>query len=314
MGRPLDRRWRVLDPSVRALMAQQESPTDPPAMVEHLVDELHHNMFQRPPTRDDLPIDVDMAASFCGATVTYLDAGPAGSVRHEGDRYHIQVNSTVSPGRVRFSVAHEVLHIPFLAATRDTSRTDHDLSELDWSDQEELLCDEGAAHLLMPASAVREILPVCPTIDDVHAVADECGTSLEASLRRTAQLCGLPASAVVLEHRLKPVERRALARAEREPQLFVDLAATPPSPRLRVAYAINFGLFIPRDKSVDDACPLADIESSGRVDFVGSTGLVRPAKPVVVSAESVPLWRGDELTQRVLALVVDADAWNAAAV
>ncbi len=299
-----------LDAPVDALLAAEPPADDPPSVIRNLVDRLHERMYGHPPTPDDLPIDVEMAASFLGAEVAYADGGPAGSVRHDGDRYRVRVNAEASDGRVRFSVAHEIIHIPFLSATGATSRTDRETVRVDWSDQEELLCDIGAAQLLMPASAVQPMLPARPTIDDVDEVAKRCGTSLEASLRRTAQLCGLPGSAVVLEPKLKPAEVRALAAAEQQPQLLAGFETPTPRPRLRVAYAIDCGLFVPRDKSVADDCPLADIDSLGRVDFVGNSGLVPSGQHVSVSAVSAPLRRGDALVPRVLALVFEADAWR----
>ncbi|MEM8621741.1 MAG: ImmA/IrrE family metallo-endopeptidase [Actinomycetota bacterium] len=267
-------------------------------------------MYGHLPTADDLPIDVEMAASFFGAKVRYSSGGPAGSVRHEAGRYLITVNGQHSHGRVRFSVAHEVMHIPFMSATGATGRTD-ETEHVDWSNQEELLCEIGAAELLMPATAVGSLISLRPTMDDVHAVARHCGTSLEASLRRTVELSGLSGSAVVLERRLKPTEIRALEQAKSS-LVASGPRAVRPAPQLRVAYAINYGFYIPKHKSIAASCPLAAIETSGRVDFVGDSGLVMPGRNVAVSAEHAPLRHGPSLGSRVLALVFDATEWRSA--
>ncbi len=58
---------------------------------------------------------------------------------------------------------------------------------------------------------------------------------------------------------------------------------------------------IPRNKSVGDATPLADILDRQQVDYRGETGLV-PA-PVTVSARYLPYRRGDAWADRVLLLL-----------
>lgn len=308
----MSNRWSTLDGPVQALLDAHGHAGPPDALISALVDRLHHQMLDRAPRVDDLPIDLDMAASYSGAEVERASGGPAGSVRYQDNRYRIRVNADDIERRVRFSIAHEIIHIPFLTASGATSRTDDHIASTEWSGQEEHLCDHGAAELLMPLAAVGTLVSPQPTIDDVVAVAERCEASIEASLRRVAKLSQLKGCAVVLEPKLKPTEIHAKQHAAANPPLLPELAPPQPQPRLRVTYAVDCGLWIPKDKSVDDNCPLATItEHDETVDYVGQTGLL--PQPLAVSAQLMPYRRNGQLIQRVVALVFDAHSWGSAA-
>lgn len=299
--------------SVAALLASWGYEGDPAELVRWLVAHLHDVMFQRAPLLEDLPINVGLAASCWHARVDFNDSDIAGSIRWVDRGFVIAVPASDREPRRRFSIAHEIIHIPFMqaSATNGLTRVDASTGEFDHASQEERLCDLGAAELLMPAAALAEHLPAAPSMEDVLWVANVCDTGIEAAARRVLDLSGIPGSVVVLEPSHKPSEDRDLRRRRQEPAL-PGFEFVAPRPRLRVKYAIDAGLGkIWKMKSFDDSSELAQDVLGGGVDATIETGLLPGAHHV--SARQLPYRRDGKLVERVVMLVFDARRWAAAA-
>ncbi len=299
-----------LEPTVAALLRTHDHDGSPEALIHNLVSDLLVQIYGRPPTIDDLPVDINVAAGFWGASIEIKDTDVAGSIRWTGDRFVITLPSSDAPTRRRFSGGHEIIHIPFMRASNGMTHVDNTTGEFDHGRLEEYLCDLGAATLLMPESAIREEMPAAPTMTDVLWLAQQCGTSIEATARRVVDLAAIPGSVVVLQPNLKPAEWRRVIHDRHAPAI-PGLEQPLPKPRLRVHWSVDRGVGkIWPHKSVDDSSPLAQVFDR-EIDFEGETGLL-PGKHVV-SARYLPYQRGSERVERVVAIMFDARAWQAAA-
>jgi Zn-dependent peptidase ImmA (M78 family) len=119
----------------------------------------------------DIPIDPERVASLCGIEVvkqTFLDGEVSGMLlREEGRPSIIGVNASQAPTRQRFTLAHEIGHWrlhPGRLITFDRpiriNRRDNVSSMA--TDREEIEANAFAANLLMPETAVREMLRAVP--------------------------------------------------------------------------------------------------------------------------------------------------------
>ncbi len=115
-------------------------------------------------------------------------------------------------------------------------------------------------------------------------------------------LCRRPAAVVVLEPGWRQAEEAEMRRRGRRPAPAASHQPSIPK-KLRVRWSASHGGFpvIPRNKSIDDATPLADILDRQQVGYHGDTGLT--PDPVTVSARYLPYRRGDAWTDRVLLLL-----------
>jgi Zn-dependent peptidase ImmA (M78 family) len=252
-----------------------------------------------------VPVDVRMLASFRGiAAISEVDQPEAGCIFCDGERLLIQLRSSDSPERRRFTICHEILHT-FFPGFREERRTriDRTVGAFDRSRLEEYLCDLGAAELLLPRQPFLAALPAQPCLDDVIELAGVFDASLEATAIRMVRLASVPMALVVLEPAWKPAEQRELARRATQPAL-AGLEGEPPPKKLRVRWAYGPKIpIIPKHKSVDDASPLATVPETGGVDYRGTTGLMDGA--LEVSARYLPYHRDGDLVGRVLVLLQD---------
>lgn len=289
--------------SVAALCAAHNHDGSPELLVRHLANQCREAMGEVP------PVNLEVIASSVGAHVEWRTTEEAGSVRWDGNRYIVTVSDREILVRQRFTIAHEIIHTFFMEATGNrATHIDSDTATFDSNALEEYLCDVGASELILPTSSVVEMLPGLPTMDDVLAVAEACEASIEAAARRVVQLTEMPGAVIVLEPKLKPIERKVVSRRQISPA-FPGMEPDLPVPKLRVRYGAPEGLdFIPRDKSVNDDCPLATIAPDETIDFVGHTGLL--PRELAVSARLLPVTIDGESISRVVAIAFDAEAWR----
>ena len=103
------------------------------------------------------------------------------------DRFHIEFNPNRPHGRIRYSIAHEIAHTLFPDCA-DTIRNRMDVgqaSDDEW--QLELLCNIGAAELLMPSGNIDlEDEPIA--IDNILRLRRNFDVSTEAILLRMVKL------------------------------------------------------------------------------------------------------------------------------
>jgi O-acetyl-ADP-ribose deacetylase (regulator of RNase III) len=108
----------------------------------------------------------------------------------------IEYNPTRPRGRLRYSVAHELVHALFPDAGQDVRNRTHTgavkerTSDDSW--QLELLCNIGAAELLMPSDAMRGLLDTDPDIDFLMSQRARFNVSTEALLRRLVHATDRP--------------------------------------------------------------------------------------------------------------------------
>ncbi|MBL0746728.1 ImmA/IrrE family metallo-endopeptidase [Nocardioides baculatus] len=105
----------------------------------------------------------------------------------------IEYNPTRPPGRLRYSVAHELAHALFDdAGLKTRHRTpqgalEHATTDDNW--QLELLCNIAAAELLMPSTEMLGITNTSTDIDFLMAQRARFDVSTEALLRRFVHAC-----------------------------------------------------------------------------------------------------------------------------
>jgi O-acetyl-ADP-ribose deacetylase (regulator of RNase III) len=105
-----------------------------------------------------------------------------------GGKFRIQFNPNRSAARINFSVAHEIAHtlFPDCAEAIRNRFTHAEMKPNDW--QLEVLCNVGAAEILMPVGSFQfdETRPL--SIDTVIALQREFSVSSESVLLRIAKL------------------------------------------------------------------------------------------------------------------------------
>jgi len=277
---------------------RQHRGDDPEAVVRRLCEELLDEAGA------DIPVDMRILASFRGvAEITAVSQPEAGCIFFDGNRLVIRTRLEDLEERRRFTEGHEINHTFFPGFREERrSRTDRTVGTFDRSAAEEYLCDVGAAELLLPRTEIVGRLAESIDLDLIAELAIVFRATIEATARRVAALCGGPTAVVILE----PGWRRAEEQQMRRRSLHTGLLGLegPPIPKkLRVRWAISHGGMpaIPRNKSVGDGTPLAQVLDVGRVDYHGRTGLL--CEETIVSARYMPYRRDGLLIDRVLVLL-----------
>jgi len=198
------------------------------------------------------PVNLDLLAS-CRRVrkVEHLDMAEAGRLVPDDDAYIIQVNRRHPKGKRRFTVGHEICHTFFNeAGRRARGSVDMTTGLFDLREEEEYLCDVGAAHLLLNP---RWLLPMAESrsasLDALLEIARACGASIEATAFQLTQAGLWPCTFVFWEPGFRKSERVTLEQAAFEG--WEDLAR--PRPRLRASrvYGAAGTPFLPKNKSVD---------------------------------------------------------------
>ena len=115
--------------------------------------------------------------------------------------YHPENSGEVFPGRIRFTVAHELGHF-FIPEHRELLLRDlvHDSSEdFSSSRQIEREADRFASALLMPGAVLKQKMgrKEFLSLREIREVAAQCGTSLQAAAFRCTQFASEPHLAIV---------------------------------------------------------------------------------------------------------------------
>ncbi len=103
-------------------------------------------------------------------------------------RSSIEFNPNRAPGRMRFSIAHEIAHTFFPdhpASVRNRSHLSESTSD-EW--QIELLCNVAAAEILMPIGTAFELENADIDIENLMKLRKEFDVSIEALLLRVVKL------------------------------------------------------------------------------------------------------------------------------
>jgi hypothetical protein len=207
--------------------------------------ERHADQLRREAKQGALPINVDLIASVSGIKRREHPADFAGRIYAEpGGQLVMDLNSADSPERRRFTCAHELMHLAFPGFKRETRyRVEAKLpGQHQPNDEEEYLCDHGAAALLMPASMVKGHYQIADGLSAMEELASDAEVSLQAAGNRLVALADGDAAFLVFAWMHKPADRPALRRGEDVPK------------GLRLRYATVGGVhtFLPRFKGAPE--------------------------------------------------------------
>src|SRR5258708_4949035 len=129
------------------------------------------------------------------------NVGEARTIAGDRGKFVIEFNPRLPASRIRFSIAHEIAHTFFsdclerarYRATRNTYRDD------DW--QLEMLCNIGAAEMLMPTGSFASLRDEGYDINHLLDVRKQFGVSSEALLIRVVKLAHSPIACFAMSHR-----------------------------------------------------------------------------------------------------------------
>jgi O-acetyl-ADP-ribose deacetylase (regulator of RNase III) len=139
------------------------------------------------------PFDTFALANILGFAVIPCESiRDARLVPLPNNKYQIEYNPNQGQARIRFSIAHEIVHT-FFPNCREQVRNraaKHQMEGHDW--QLEMLCNIGAAELLMPMGSFPEIEEVDFSIDHLLLLRERFQVSTEAVLLRYLKLSRVP--------------------------------------------------------------------------------------------------------------------------
>jgi hypothetical protein len=168
----------------------------------------------------------------------------------------IEVNQEHSLGKRNFSADHEITHTLLPTYSRQLV-DDRVTGEFPAGSEDELLCDIGAAALLLDERWLRPLAVACgPSLSTLFHLAELFAASLEATARKLASLDLWPCAFVFWEEGFRACERVA------DHQGMIPLLEPygRPLPKLRVTrrYVCRpFGIYVPQNKSVEDTSLVA---------------------------------------------------------
>lgn len=240
------------EPLVLGLMAEART-ADPREAIEAYAERL-----RREGRQNRLPVKVETIASVKGVRSRRGAHEFAGRIYvEENGQLVMDLNAKDSPARQRFTCAHEMMHTAFPNFTEEKRyRLDTSVEAKPLNQEEEYLCDLGAAALLMPASLLGAYSLVRDGLSAVKRLASEAEVSLEAAGNRLAELSAEPVAFMVFEHAHKPADRPALRRGE----------AVPKQVRLRYAHCSELDVYLPRFKGAAPDSAIARAHHSGKLE------------------------------------------------
>ncbi|MFC7049590.1 ImmA/IrrE family metallo-endopeptidase [Emcibacter nanhaiensis] len=138
------------------------------------------------------PFDPLELAALRGIVVRPNASVPDARIFQETSNYIIEYNPNKSLGRVNFSIAHEIAHTFFDDwAEKTRYRTKQSIDEKNW--QLEMLCNIGAAEILMPIGSISDNFDTPKPIEEVMKLRQRFQVSTEAMLIRMAKVAKFPA-------------------------------------------------------------------------------------------------------------------------
>lgn len=273
---------------------------DPVEVITKKAQSLILDFFE---SKGSTPIDPVALAGYLNITVIPREnIRDARTIPAHGSRFIIEYNPNQSQGRIRYSICHEIIHTLFPdCAQRIRNRATHEEMIADeW--QLEMLCNIGAAELLMPIGTFSELKDQLLSVEDIKNLQKEHKVSTEALLIRIAKLttqqCGVFSA----------------SRKESSPNYRIDYAI----PSQTWPIYIPSGLALPQNSVVAN-CTAIWYTDSGQeqwstlgdllVECIGISpypnqihtrvmGFVRPARPSEVIVNKIHYVRGDATNPR----------------
>lgn len=183
------------------------------------------------------PFDPLVLVQWLGLTVEARgDIPDARLVPTDKNQTTLEYNPTRPRGRLRFSIAHEIAHTFFDDCAERVRHRGGDMAAAsdDW--QLEVLCNIGAAELLMPSGSFPQLADQRLSIQKVMDLRKEYDVSVEACLIRLIKLARTPCAAFC-------------ASVHQDGGYKVDYVI----PALGYDCPISVGQRVPKDSAVTDA-------------------------------------------------------------
>lgn len=253
------------------------------------------------------PFDPEMLASMRNVIdVQRVPMTGAARLFPDGRYLRIEVNQDHSPGKQNFSIDHESSHtlIPTYAAA---PINDVETGTFHENSEEELLCDIGAAALLLdPRWLAGFAYEASPSIAFLQGMATTFTASLEATARQLAAVCPWPAAFVFWEEGLRKSEQPPLGQM----QLFGSEQISGDAPKLRMSRvycAPSFPHRLYHNKSIADGSFVAACDETNVFTFgVDAIPLQSNGEIVRLYTENyyAPYRRGGAPRRRVISLLL----------
>lgn len=170
------------NPSIIALAGTQ----DPVALISQKARSIILEYAEE--GKSEPPFDPFAIASYLNISVVPReDIRDARTISAPGGKFMIEFNPNRPKGRVRYSIAHEIVHTFFPdCQERVRNRETHETMKGDqW--QLEMVCNIGASELLMPIGSFPDLQEESLSIDDLLARRKKYDVSTEALLLRFAR-------------------------------------------------------------------------------------------------------------------------------
>lgn len=169
------------------------------------------------------------------------------------ERGIILINQDDPETRQRFTEAHELMELLFSALHQGSGWAAREAGGFNHSTKERL-CNEGAAELLMPRTAINaRIAEQGLSYSTARLIATDFAVSVTAALVQMARVGPGCHAVVVWRRKNKPKEMRSQISPQ-QTSLFGDVAHTLPPKKLRVEWSLSTPStpYIPPDKSIPD--------------------------------------------------------------
>ena len=231
---------RYSDPEIISLIRRTGQLVDPRSAVIHQAKQLN-NEYRSFETQAQPFERLKIIASLRGLDVAEMDSRLSSREKRDAvlipgtrpKRSLILYNSSRQPGRIAFSVAHEIAHTFFpnsISGARFRTMCDPDSRE---GNELERLCDLAASELLMPAEDFLKARGQEMGLRIVERLSTIFGSSYESTVFRLASSYQGLAAAGLLRYRLNKFEQKASKDAGRQQSLFSESAPRSTEPPLK---------------------------------------------------------------------------------
>lgn len=147
-------------------------------------DAIAHWLLERLEIPYEPPVDLELLAKRMGVTAIHdVDMAADGMLEQDGKHATVFIRVGLNPGRRNFTLAHELAHrvlihpnVPTVAYRRNGE-----------SDDEERLCDEIAAALLLPAPWMLSLRSRPQNLSTLRLISHRANVSLSAALVRSRE-------------------------------------------------------------------------------------------------------------------------------
>lgn len=296
------RRW--VSPEASALR-RATGEDDPVAAIEKLAAGLiDDGGFAEP------PFDPAILASFQGVReIRPLAMVSAARLVPERGGLVIEVNRDHSAGKRNFSVNHETTHTLVPTYTGQLVHDD-ETGTFSGSREEEILCDIGAAALLLDPRWLRPLAAEAgPSIATLIELGSLFNASLQATARQVAALHLWPCAFVFWEEGDRKAER--ISNGQALIPGFAELGSPRQKLRVKASYVTrSFGHFVANNKSVPDTSLIAGCCENEPLTFgIEDVLLSRSSGEARMYTENyhVPYRHQGAIRRRIISLLMPAE-------